>query len=203
MEKNKSRIPSPADYAAYGLRVGAFLVGMAAVIALAVFVWNICRTRTGLPGWELVTVPAAITCFYIGWTAGENHARKRRAEARRKRREKAKCHAAGRSELLEARDEASNLLGRELTDFEWNRSLEPALRKLDRIIALYGDDSGKRRKPYYLGVLVQEHIIFDTMSDYFTGMAQKKTASEEDGLPINDNYTIFTPECQSRKETRQ
>lgn len=66
--------------------------------------------------------------------------------------------------LLDVRDEASGHLGRELTDSEWAEAYPPAAQKLSHIIQLYGDNGGDRRQPWYLGKLVQEHIVFSILS---------------------------------------
>ncbi len=99
--------------------------------------------------------------------------------------------------LLEARDEASGCLGRELTDSEWAEAYPPAAQKLSRIIQLYGDNGGARNQPWYLGKLVQEHIAFSVLSAYCATSAQKKTASEEDGLLTTTNITPNIIQCQS------
>ena len=99
--------------------------------------------------------------------------------------------------LLDARDEASGYLGRELTDSEWAEAYPPAAQKLSRIIQLYGDDGGDRRQPWYLGKLVQEHIAFSIVSACCAMSAQKKTASEEDGLLTTTNIPSHTTQCQS------
>ena len=99
--------------------------------------------------------------------------------------------------LLDARDEASGYLGRELTDSEWAEAYPPAAHKLSRIIQLYGDNGGDRRQPWYLGKLVQEHIAFSIISAYCAMSAQKKTASEEDGLLTTTNITLNIIQCQS------
>lgn len=99
--------------------------------------------------------------------------------------------------LLDARDEASGYLGRELTDSEWAEAYPPAAQKLSRIIQLYGDHGGDRRQPWYLGKLVQEYIAFSVLSAYCTLSAQKKTASEEDGLLTTTNITPNIIQCQS------
>jgi len=45
---------------------------------------------------------------------------------------------------------------------------------------------------------VQEHITFGILSSYCAAMsAQKKTASEEDGLLTTTNITPTTINCQS------
>lgn len=100
--------------------------------------------------------------------------------------------------LLDARDEASGYLGRELTDAEWAEAYPPAAQKLSGIIQRYGDCGGDRRQPWYLGKLVQEHIAFGILSAYCEAMsAQKKTASEEDGLLTTTTITPEIINCQS------
>ena len=99
--------------------------------------------------------------------------------------------------LLDARDAASGYLGRELTDAEWAEAYPKAAQKLSRIIQLYGDSGGECRQPWYLGKLVQEHIASRILSAYCTMSAQKKTASEEDGLLTTTNITPNTIQCQS------
>lgn len=78
------------------------------------------------------------------------------------------------AQLTGARREVSALLGREITDQEWDVARLPAIRKLAHIIGLFGDAGGERRKPYYLGALVREALPA-------ARTAQKKTASEESG----------------------
>lgn len=85
--------------------------------------------------------------------------------------------------LRQARTEASDRIGRELGDAEWAAAYQPAARKLARIIRDFGDENGARRLPVYLGELVQEQIAAMQLTTYCaTSYAQKKTASEEDGL---------------------
>lgn len=93
------------------------------------------------------------------------------------------------AQLAEARHEASDLLGREITDQEWEGACLPAVRKLAHIIGHYGDAGGERRKPYYLGALVQEAITV-------TRWAQKKTASEESGPYNTDSISHHRQICQ-------
>lgn len=50
-----------------GLRLGAFFVGLAAAIILAVIGWNTYRARTGAPGGEAMILPAFAACIYVGW----------------------------------------------------------------------------------------------------------------------------------------
>ena len=52
--------------------------------------------------------------------------------------------------LLDARDEASGYLGRELTDSEWADAYPPAAQKLSRIIQLYGDNLPCKATQIYL-----------------------------------------------------
>ncbi len=100
--------------------------------------------------------------------------------------------------LDDARDEASGYLGRELTDAEWAETYPAAVQKLSGIIQRHGDAGGDRRQPWYLGKLVQEHITFGILATYCAAMnAQKKTASEEDGLLTTTNITPKTIQCQS------
>lgn len=73
----------------------------------------------------------------------------------------------------EVRDEASGYLGRELTDAEWEHALPLAKRKLDWIISREGDAGGERRKPYYLGKLVEERIREDAFSNYINAMCHE------------------------------
>lgn len=46
----------------------------------------------------------------------------------------------------------------EATESEYEAALEPAQRKLDRIIKMEGDDNGERLKDYYLAQLIAEQI---------------------------------------------
>lgn len=66
----------------------------------------------------------------------------------------------------EVRDEACGYLGREITDEEWEHALPLAKHKLEWIISREGDLNGDRRKPFYLGKLVQERITEDAFSRY-------------------------------------
>lgn len=72
----------------------------------------------------------------------------------------------------EVRDEASGYLGREITDAEWEEALPQAQRKLDRIISREGDLEGERRKPYYLGKLVEECISQNAIARYLDTMGK-------------------------------
>ena len=66
----------------------------------------------------------------------------------------------------QARDEACGYLGIEITDSQWNEALPEAERKLERIIDREGDADGERRKPYYLGKLVEEAIRAKAFTEY-------------------------------------
>ena len=76
----------------------------------------------------------------------------------------------------EVRDEASGYLGREITDAEWEAALPRAKAKLEWIISREGDGDGERRKPYYLGKLVEERISEDAFSAYCMRCAEARTA---------------------------
>lgn len=73
----------------------------------------------------------------------------------------------------EVRDEASGYLGREITDAEWKYALPLAKQKLERIISREGDLNGDRRKPFYLGKLVQERITEDAFARYTVAMSRQ------------------------------
>jgi len=60
--------------------------------------------------------------------------------------------------IREAKNEAEEYLGRSITDAEWEKYLPQAQRKLDFIIDREGDADGERRKPYYIGKLVEEAV---------------------------------------------
>ena len=72
---------------------------------------------------------------------------------------------------------AVHYLGREVTDDEWNYALGKAKKKLDRIISREGDLDGERRKPYYLGKLVQERIFEDSVSAYTAALCASGAAA--------------------------
>lgn len=72
----------------------------------------------------------------------------------------------------EVRDEACGFLSREITDAEWAEALPAAKRKLDWIISREGDSDGERRKPYYLGKLVEEHISANAFTAYCAEMSR-------------------------------
>lgn len=78
----------------------------------------------------------------------------------------------------EIRTEASNFLGREITDIEWDNAFPQAKKKLARIIAREGDANNERRQIWYIGKLVEEEIR--------ANMAKEKTASEECGPFITE-----------------
>lgn len=89
------------------------------------------------------------------------------------------------SRLLEVRGEASQFMGREITDAEWNEAYPQAERKLAYIIGREGDANGARRQPWYLGKLVEEAVAANAMTNYCLLMnairAEEKAASEESG----------------------
>lgn len=93
--------------------------------------------------------------------------------------------AAETSRLLEVRGEASQFMGREITDAEWNEAYPQAERKLAYIIGREGDANGARRQPWYLGKLVEEAVAATAMTNYCIAMnairAEEKAASEEIG----------------------
>lgn len=66
-----------------GMRMGAFFVGLAAVAALAVYIWQTVQAHTGRPGWELTVAPALALAFYTGWTFHAERTRKRRIQRRK------------------------------------------------------------------------------------------------------------------------
>lgn len=72
----------------------------------------------------------------------------------------------------DVREEACGYLGREITDAEWKEALPAAKRKLERIISREGDLEGERRKPYYLGKLVEEHIRENAVMKYINEMGR-------------------------------
>lgn len=80
-----------------GMKLGAFIVGLAAVAALVVFAWQTFQARTGRPGWELTVIPAMALAFYIGWASHAEHARKKKVMLMKRRREEAIKHAANAS----------------------------------------------------------------------------------------------------------
>lgn len=55
-------------------------------------------------------------------------------------------------------------LGDEFTTQEFDRALQYATDKLERIIAREGDADGARGLPEYLAHLIAEHILFSRMT---------------------------------------
>lgn len=94
-------------------------------------------------------------------------------------------HTAEKSQLLEVRAEASEFIGREITDAEWDEAYPQAERKLAYIISREGDANGMRQQPWYLGKLVEEAVAANAMTRFCLAMnairAEEKTASEESG----------------------
>lgn len=97
MKKSKEKPLHLGRSAIVGMRLGAFIVGLAAVAALAVFAWQTFQARTGRPGWELTIFPALALVFYIGWTSHAEHARKKSVLRMKQRREEAVRNAANAS----------------------------------------------------------------------------------------------------------
>lgn len=99
-------------------------------------------------------------------------------------------HAAETSQLLEVRNEASNFVGREITDQEWSEAYPQAKRKLDYIINHEGDANGTRRQPWYLGKLIEEAIAANALTHFCLKRCaeieaeKRKAASEENGQSI-------------------
>lgn len=60
--------------------------------------------------------------------------------------------------LRETRSKAEDYLEQSITDAQWEDALQEAQRKLEFIIEREGDADGERRKPYYLGKLVEEIV---------------------------------------------
>ena len=93
----------------------------------------------------------------------------------------------------EARNETCDLLGREITDAEWDEAAQAAQQKLDHIINHYGDDNGDRRQPWYCGALACEYLHARALAAFCAlQSAKKKAASEESGpLTINSISHAF------------
>lgn len=86
----------------------------------------------------------------------------------------------------EVRDEACGFCGREITDAEWNEALPQAQHKLELIISREGDADGERRKPYYLGKLIEEHLTQKALSQYCDEMSRmilQKRRHENETVP--------------------
>ena len=83
----------------------------------------------------------------------------------------------------EVREQASEYLGRELTDAEWREALPKAQRKLDVIISLEGDAGGERRKPYYIAQLVKEFVIIGAFL-----RRQRESAERNDPYEVAQTY---------------
>lgn len=92
--------------------------------------------------------------------------------------------------LLEAREEASEFIGRELTDAEWADAYTAAEQKLQRIIGAYGDAGGARMAPWYLGQLVQESMAEAAMMAYYNGdRAQKRPPPKRTAFHTTTNIS--------------
>lgn len=86
------------------------------------------------------------------------------------------------AELLEQTGANFRCAGEKL-EIAWAAAWRSAARKLARIIRDFGDENGARRRPAYLAELVREQLAGQQLTTYCAAtIAQKKTASEEDGL---------------------
>ena len=52
--------------------------------------------------------------------------------------------------------------------------METATRKLESIIARFGDEDGERRKPYYFEALIKEALQAQRMSKHLMGLYGEK-----------------------------
>ena len=95
--------------------------------------------------------------------------------------------------LTAARDEACSFFGAPISDKQWE-SLPRALQKLERIIDRYGDEDGERRKPYYLGKLVEEDIRERSFSAYtMIRCEEQQTAEKEKSRHLSATTQINLP----------
>lgn len=85
-----------------------------------------------------------------------------------------------RAYLAAAREEACSFFGAQISDKQWENSMPRALRKLERIIDRYGDEDGERRKPCYLGKLVEEDIRERSFSAYTMIRCEEQQAAEKE-----------------------
>lgn len=60
------------------------------------------------------------------------------------------------------------------TTAELNEAVETATRKLESIIARFGDEDGERRKPYYFEALIKEALQAQRMSKHLMGLYGEK-----------------------------
>jgi len=86
--------------------------------------------------------------------------------------------------IQEAKNEAEEYLGRSTTDAEWSKALPQAQKKLDYIIGREGDANGERRKPYYLGKLIEEAITAAEFSRWTQERSRLLTETTPNTLPI-------------------
>lgn len=100
-----------------------------------------------------------------------------------------------------ARDKAVSFLGMEISDDLWEQAYQAAIRKLEYIVSNYGDLDGARLGASYLGKLAQEYISARALSTFCAEKsAEKKTASEEDGLHDTNSISKNLSKCQTVKE---
>lgn len=99
------------------------------------------------------------------------------------------------------REKATEFLGFEMPDAIWELAYQAAIHKLTYIVGLYGDLDGLRRGASYLGKLAQEYILSRALSAFCAAKsAEKKTASEEDGLHDTNSISGNNSKCQTEKE---
>ena len=100
-----------------------------------------------------------------------------------------------------ARDKAAAFLGMEIPDDLWEQAYREAVRELEYIVSNYGDLNGVRLGASYLGKLAQEYIYARALSAFCAEKsAEKKTASEEDGLHDTNSISKNPSKCQTVKE---
>ncbi len=99
-----------------------------------------------------------------------------------------------------ARDKAVSFLGVEIPDDLWELAYQAAVRKLEYIVSHYGDLDGFRLGAAYLGKLAQEYLSARALSTFCAEKsAEKKTASEEDGLHDTNSISEITSKCQPKE----
>ena len=72
------------------------------------------------------------------------------------------------------REEAADIIGREMSDDTWAEMYGRAKRKLQHIISLYGDDGGARNTVNYIAQLVAEAVRAQAFTDYTTALWETK-----------------------------
>jgi hypothetical protein len=73
------------------------------------------------------------------------------------------------------REAACDIIGRELTDKVWKEAYDRAVKKLRRIVTLYGDADGARNETDYLAQLAVEAVREKAFAEY---MAAKMIIAE-------------------------